>query len=44
MSGVKERRQELGMTQKDLLTKLKEYEPRLDIGTLSRIESGICLP
>lgn len=41
---VRERRQELGMTQKDLLTKLKEYEPRLDIGTLSRIESGICLP
>ena len=44
MSSVKERRQELGMRQQDLLAKLKEYEPRLDIGTLSRIESGICLP
>ena len=43
MSSVKERRQELGMRQQDLLAKLKEYEPRLDIGTLSRIESGICL-
>ena len=41
---VRERRQELGMTQQQLLAKLKEYEPRLDIGTLSRIESGICLP
>lgn len=41
---VRERRQELKMTQQELLSKLKEYEPRLDIGTLSRIESGICLP
>jgi transcriptional regulator with XRE-family HTH domain len=44
MNNVKDRRLELKMTQRDLLAKLKGYEPRLDIGTLSRIESGICLP
>lgn len=44
MNRVSERRQELGMTQRDLLSLLKETDPRLDIGTLSKIETGVCLP
>lgn len=44
MNRVSERRQELGMTQRELLALLKETDPRLDIGTLSKIETGVCLP
>lgn len=44
MSRVKERREELGMTQRELLEILRQDEPRMDIGTLSRIETGFVLP
>lgn len=44
MNRVSERRQELGMTQRELLAIVKEADPRVDIGLLSKIESGICLP
>lgn len=41
---IKERREELGMQQKELLNLLRQDEPRLDAGTLSRIENGFVLP
>lgn len=44
MNCVREKRMQLGMKQTDLLTLLREKDPRLDIGTLSRIENDICLP
>lgn len=44
MNCVREKRMALGMKQTDLLALLKEKEPRLDIGTLSRIENDICNP
>ena len=44
MSSVRERREEMGMTQQELLAKLRETDPRIDIGTLSRIENGYVLP
>lgn len=44
MNRVSERRQELGLTQQDLLKLLKQTDPRMDIGLLSKIESGIALP
>lgn len=44
MNRVREYREKLGMTQRDLLEILKKTEPRLDIGTLSRIETGLALP
>ena len=44
MNRVRDRREELGMKQADLLALLKETDPRMDIGTLSRIENGYVLP
>ena len=44
MNRVKERREELGMKQKDLLDLLRQTDPRLDIATLSRIENEIIRP
>lgn len=44
MTTIKERREALGLQQKDLLAMLREDEPRLDAGTLSRIENGFVLP
>lgn len=44
MSRVRDRREELGMKQSELLALLKETDPRMDIGTLSRIENGYVLP
>lgn len=44
MNRIRERREELGMKQYELLALLKETDPRMDIGTLSRIESGYVLP
>lgn len=44
MNRVRERREELGMKQKELLALLRETDPRMDIGTLSRIENGYVLP
>lgn len=44
MNNVKQYREALRMTQRELLERLQEVEPRLDIGTLSKIETGLCLP
>ena len=44
MNRVKARREELGMKQADLLAILRKTDPRMDIGTLSRIENGYVLP
>ena len=41
---IKERREQLGMQQKELLALLREDDPRIDIGTLSRMEHGFVLP
>lgn len=41
---IKERREQLGMQQKELLSLLRQDEPRLDPGTFSRIENGFVLP
>jgi len=41
---IKERREQLGMQQKELLALLRQDEPRLDPGTFSRIENGFVLP
>lgn len=44
MNRIRDRREELGMKQADLLAIIREVEPRIDIGTLSRIENGYVLP
>jgi len=44
MNRVRERREELGLKQRDLLDLLRQTDPRMDIGTLSRIENGYVLP
>lgn len=44
MSNVREYREKLGLRQADLLALLKEADPRMDIGTLSRIENDQVLP
>lgn len=44
MSRVRERREELGMKQNELLNLIRQVDPRMDIGTLSRIENGFVLP
>ena len=44
MNNVKQCREALRMTQRELLERLREVEPRMDIGTLSKIETGLCLP
>lgn len=41
---LQERRLELGMTQGQISARLKEKEPRADVGMVSRYEQGVCLP
>lgn len=41
---IKERREQLGLQQKELLALIRQDEPRMDIGSLSRIENGFLLP
>lgn len=41
---LQERRLELGMTQGQVSARLKEKEPRADVGMVSRYEQGVCLP
>lgn len=41
---LQERRLELGLTQPQVSAKLKEAEPRADVGMVSRYERGVCLP
>ena len=44
MNNIRERRLALGMTQPDLSKKLREIDPRLDVGMVSRFEQDVCLP
>lgn len=44
MNRLKERRLELGLTQPELSRMLKAADPRMDVGMVSRFETGACLP
>lgn len=44
MNRLQERRMALGLTQPQVSAKLKETEPRADVGMVSRYEKGVCLP
>lgn len=44
MNRLQERRLGLGLTQPQVSAKLKEIEPRADVGMVSRYEKGVCLP
>lgn len=41
---LQETRLLLGLTQPQVSAKLKEVEPRADVGMVSRYEKGVCLP
>lgn len=41
---LQERRLALGLTQPQVSARLKEIEPRADVGMVSRYEKGVCLP
>lgn len=41
---LQKRRLELGLTQPQVSERLKEAEPRADVGMVSRYEKGVCLP
>ncbi|MCI2057231.1 MAG: helix-turn-helix transcriptional regulator [Oscillibacter sp.] len=44
MNRLQERRLALELTQPQVSAKLKEMEPRADVGMVSRYEKGVCLP
>lgn len=44
MNRLQERRLSLGLSQPDVSAKLKEIDPRMDVGMVSRFERGACLP
>lgn len=44
MNRLQERRMALGLTQPQLSARLKETEPRADVGMVSRYEKDVCLP
>ena len=44
MNKLQERRLSLGLSQPDVSAKLKEIDPRMDVGMVSRFERGACLP
>ena len=44
MNRLQERRLELGLSQPEVSAKLKEIDPRMDVGMVSRFERGACLP
>jgi transcriptional regulator with XRE-family HTH domain len=44
MNRLQERRLSLGLSQSDVSAKLKEIDPRMDVGMVSRFERGVCLP
>ena len=41
---LQETRMALALTQPQVSAKLKEIEPRADVGMVSRYEKGVCLP
>jgi transcriptional regulator with XRE-family HTH domain len=44
MNRLQERRMVLGLPQPQVSARLKETEPRADVGMVSRYEKGVCLP
>ena len=44
MNSIKERRMALGMTQPQLSAILREIDPRIDVGMVSRFEQEVCFP
>ena len=44
MNRLQEKRLALELTQPQVSAKLKEVEPRADVGMVSRYEKGVCLP
>jgi len=44
MNMIKERRLALGMTQPQLSALLREVDPRIDVGMISRFEQEVCFP
>ena len=44
MNRLQERRAALGLSQPEVSAKLKEIDPRIDAGMVSRFERGVCLP
>lgn len=44
MNRLQERRLSLGLSQPEVSAKLKEIDPRMDVGMVSRFERGACLP
>lgn len=44
MNRLQERRLALGLMQPQVSARLKEIEPRADVGMVSRYEKGVCLP
>lgn len=44
MNRLKERRLELGLTQKAVSGILRLADPRMDVSIVSRFENGVCLP
>ncbi len=44
MNHLQEKRLALELTQPQVSAKLKEVEPRADVGMVSRYEKGVCLP
>lgn len=44
VSALKRRRLELELTQPEVSAALKEVEPHIDVGMVSRYEKGVCLP
>lgn len=44
MNRLQEKRVALGLSQPEVSAKLKEIDPRMDVGMVSRFERGVCLP
>lgn len=44
MNRLRERRVSLGLSQPEVSARLKEINPRMDVGMVSRFEHGVCLP
>ena len=44
MNRLQEKRNALHLSQPQMSVRLKEVEPRIDVGMVSRYEKGVCLP
>lgn len=43
-NNIKAAREALGIGQRELAALMREIEPRIDVGMISRFENGVCLP